>query len=157
MLYSWFVAFNAMLQRTLAHPANDGGATSRHIWYKLPGQDFSIKFLDVPYAYDDVMVKHADLVGMLDVFTDGSLWLMMDGKRLFRVPTNGAVDPEAVQHPSEVPLMSPDELREALQSTISCQEAYDKFIESPMNQQFPYGAVQRDDSYCEQVQCHENE
>ncbi|KAL2208189.1 hypothetical protein CC79DRAFT_816772 [Sarocladium strictum] len=156
MLYSWIIALNAMLQRTFAHPTNDG-ATSRHIWYKPPGKDFSIKYFDVPKAYDDVSVNHADLIGMFDVFADGQIWLMMDGKRLFRFAKGENFNPKGVQHSSEVEIMSPDELREALKTKTSCQEAYDQFIEIAQNQQSLYGAVQRDDSYCEQVQCHESD
>jgi hypothetical protein len=78
---------------------------------------------------------------MIDVFIDGQTWLMMDGKRLFRVPTNGTVDPEAVQHSTEVELMTP-ELREALKTKTPYKEAYTKIMKIMHDYQASGGIMQ---------------
>jgi hypothetical protein len=129
-------------QQAFATTSFEQDKGTRHIWQKPPGKDLRIKFLDVPTAYDDALVKHADLVGMVDVFTDGQTWLMMDGKRLFQAPTDGTVDPEAVRLSTDVEVMGPDELREALKTKPPYEEAYAK-IRKALNDYYAVGGAPR--------------
>lgn len=107
---------------------------TRHIWMwhdKERGERF-IKFLNVPNEYEDRDVRHADYVGMFYTFNDRLPWLTIDDKRLFRTPdydmiTDDDVGPES---PEDWPIMTPQELKEALGKQPSLEELEASFKEA---------------------------
>lgn len=145
-------AFAALLQLALAM-FPDAAPGTRHIWQKPPGKDIRIKFLDVPNAYDDALVKHADLAGMLDVYTNGQTWQVMDGKRLSQLPTDGTVHPRAVQHSTEVAIMGAEELWEVLKTKPSYEELHSDVMRIMQGHEASDSLVERDLLDCTLVWC----
>ena len=95
-----------------------------------PDEEPRIKFYNVPYEYDDLSVKHADLIGSYSPYKGGDVWFVMKGKRLFRAPDDIRFPPPRPREYShEVPMMSPDELREALKSYRPFEEMLQEFLE----------------------------
>ncbi|PHH76050.1 hypothetical protein CDD80_1859 [Ophiocordyceps camponoti-rufipedis] len=81
-----------------------------------------VKYSNVPAAFTDQDIQHADLVGMTQTFSNGETWLTLDGKRLFLSPPDEQDQWNSTESTSEWPLMSPSELRPALARFPSYKE-----------------------------------
>lgn len=99
---------------------------TRHITMYL-NKDYTgdtiIKFINVPDAYDSMDVKHADHAGMFWTFNNGETWLVLDNKRLFLTPDYGDAEIETdAGWPEDLPIMSPEELKDALKGLLPLEE-----------------------------------
>lgn len=88
----------------------------------------AVKFVDVPAAYSLQDIKHAQFAGMYMDFVEGESWLTLNEKRLFREPESPADSEETVdlgpptESAADWPLMSPEELKEALAAVPPYEE-----------------------------------
>ncbi|KAH6873846.1 hypothetical protein B0T10DRAFT_449768 [Thelonectria olida] len=82
-----------------------------------------IKYLHVPNTYALIDIKHVDHIGMFYTFKTGDTWLTLDNKRLFLTPDMDEPDMERGSEDTEDwPVMSPEELKEALANHPSYEE-----------------------------------
>lgn len=90
-----------------------------------------VKYVNVPDGYDMQDVAHAEFVGWIEIFENGEVWLMMDDKRLFLYPDYAvehlARSEAGVGMPEDWPLMSPEELKEALKEAEPFEEIMAEF------------------------------
>lgn len=95
---------------------------SRDIWQRPPNQEPRIKYYAVPYDYDDLSIKHADLIGSCHGYKDGQVWLTLNGQRLFRMADDNSFPIAPLKFSTEVPIMAPDELKEVLKGYCSYEQ-----------------------------------
>jgi hypothetical protein len=85
--------------------------------------DTIIKFISVPDIYDLMDVKHADHAGQFWTFNNGETWLVLNDKRLFLTPDYGDGEISLdIGSPEDWPIMSPEELKDALKGVLSYEE-----------------------------------
>jgi hypothetical protein len=118
-----FVATLAMASQLDSSPAANleagTGTGTRNIlmydYYDPTRQTILVKFPNVPVDYDIMDIKHVDHVGMYWTFSNKETWLTLEGKRLFMAGAQG-IDPVGPESAEDWPIMSPEELHEALKS-----------------------------------------
>ena len=132
---------------------------TRHIWQHPPNMAPRIKFYSVPNEFTSDLIRHADLAGSRDIFSDGEMWLTVDGKRLFRMADDKSFW-EELDKPdelaSEIAMMTPQELTAALERFPAYREMHDRFLErwSKTEANKALGKLQaRDSSLCAVANC----
>ncbi|KAJ6437733.1 recq family helicase [Purpureocillium lavendulum] len=86
-----------------------------------------VKFRMVPFTYNIQDIKHADLLGMIQTFSNGEAWLTLDGQRLFLMPDEAAGGGDKTESISAWPIMSPEGLKEALAASPPYEEVYSEW------------------------------
>lgn len=127
---------------------------TRNIMMKATNGTVHVKYKNVPNTYTDAMVKHADLVGMHFEFNNKEIWLTLDDKRLFQFATEDATDPNTnpqPEAPSEFPIMSPDELKTALETYAPQEDLHAKWMK--VSSKSNNTLEQRDFSSCWSTSC----
>ncbi|KAF7554084.1 hypothetical protein G7Z17_g3188 [Cylindrodendrum hubeiense] len=103
--------------------ATPEGTRNIHMWTNDTHQKTMIKFLHVPNTYTLIDVKHVDHVGAFYTFKNGDTWLTLDNKRLFLTPDMDEPNVERGSEDTEDwPIMSPEELKEALANHPSYED-----------------------------------
>lgn len=107
--------------------ARDPG--SRDIWQYPPHEEPSIKYYSVPNDYDDLSLKHADLIGSHHGYKDGQVWLVMKGQRLFRTADDLNFQPPPTKYASDVEIMGPAKLKEVLKKYPPYEQMHAEYLD----------------------------
>ncbi|KAH8176050.1 hypothetical protein LIA77_04468 [Sarocladium implicatum] len=123
-------------------------AGTRHIfmWEDYTKTSRIIKFVNVPDEYETRDALHADYMGMFKDFKNNETWLTVNGKRLFATPDYGDADPPpGAGMPDELPIMGPEELKEALKSARMSLEEYRALLAAATEKARAAGVVRGSD------------